>query len=217
MVAGGECETRRGTVDAAQVLIFEMIVGRSPFKPQRGLSDLQVCRNIVHRVIPYPSWIDPIERDIIDQLLQEVPENRLGAGPDGFWSLKNHKFFSGIDFDDLLSMKLPAPWKPKLKGTEDTRYFHCTLPEDEVQADLTDVWGDAVHFEGWDSPSHSRIAPDMGEVVPLMGSLSDNSTSQPSTETIPMPGAVPTLKVDGVPTGTASPAVTARGVETVVP
>ena len=52
-----------------------------------------------------------------------VYENYLGVN-----DIKGHRFFKKLDFDLLLQKKLPAPYKPKIKGKGDTSNY-STYPD----------------------------------------------------------------------------------------
>merc|ERR1740121_2955675 len=45
-------------------------------------------------------------------LLEKDPTKRLGAGPSGYQDLKDHRFFDGLNFDDLLARQIEPPYKP---------------------------------------------------------------------------------------------------------
>ena len=58
-------------------------------------------------------------KDIILQLLQQNPMDRLGLG--GAHEVKEHEFFAGVDWDGVLRQK--AEFVPELENEEDTSYF----------------------------------------------------------------------------------------------
>lgn len=58
-------------------------------------------------------------RDLITELLQHDPINRLGSG--GAQEVKDHLFFMNLDWAGLLRQK--AEFIPDLEGDEDTSYF----------------------------------------------------------------------------------------------
>lgn len=62
-------------------------------------------------------------RDLIAQLLQHNPINRLGTG--GAQEVKDHIFFMDLDWAGLLRQK--AEFIPDLEGDEDTSYFDSKL------------------------------------------------------------------------------------------
>lgn len=58
-------------------------------------------------------------KDVITRLLQHNPINRLGTG--GAIEVKEHEFFSGLNWENLLRKK--AEFVPNLDNEEDTSYF----------------------------------------------------------------------------------------------
>ena len=60
---------------------------------------------IKERQLIIPNELEPEVVDIIDRLLQPDPRNRLGIGKEGselsFAKLKEHPFFTGINFETL--------------------------------------------------------------------------------------------------------------------
>ncbi|XP_055827880.1 3-phosphoinositide-dependent protein kinase 2-like isoform X2 [Solanum dulcamara] len=78
--------------------LYQMLSGTSPFK---DASEWLIFQRIIARDIRFPNYFSNEARDLIDQLLDIDPSRRPGAGPDGYASLKNHPFFSGVDWDNL--------------------------------------------------------------------------------------------------------------------
>lgn len=58
-------------------------------------------------------------KDLISVLLQHTPRDRLGTG--GAQEVKEHLYFSGLDWNSLLRQK--AEFVPQLEHDEDTSYF----------------------------------------------------------------------------------------------
>jgi microtubule-associated serine/threonine kinase len=58
-------------------------------------------------------------KDLISQLLTHDPLNRLGTA--GAQEVKEHPFFSGCSWEDILRQK--AEFVPQLDDEEDTSYF----------------------------------------------------------------------------------------------
>ncbi len=44
--------------------------------------------------------------------------------------MKAHKWFRGVNWQTVLSRKIPSPWKPNVKNDVDTHYFD-KYPETE--------------------------------------------------------------------------------------
>ena len=80
----------------------------------------EIFDNILNRRIEWPEAGTSAEcRDLIDQLLQSDPEQRLGHG--GAAELKVHPWFAGLDWDNLARAK--AAFIPHLSSDTDTTYF----------------------------------------------------------------------------------------------
>lgn len=51
-----------------------------------------------------------------------MPNNRLGAGPNGIEDIKQHEFFATIDWDNLLTKTVRPPFIPAV-SRDDAYYF----------------------------------------------------------------------------------------------
>lgn len=102
------------------IILYEFLIGCVPFisDTPEGLFD-----HVIHDNIEWPDekdWPLPIEaKDIITQLLQRNPKDRLGTG--GAHEVKEHPFLEGVSWEDLLRQK--AGFVPQLDGEEDTSHF----------------------------------------------------------------------------------------------
>ncbi|XP_034152303.1 serine/threonine-protein kinase N2-like isoform X3 [Esox lucius] len=72
------------------VLIFEMLVGESPFP---GEDEEEVFDSIVNNDVQYPGGLTPDSMSIIQKLLKRNPEKRLGAGEGDANEVKEEEFF----------------------------------------------------------------------------------------------------------------------------
>ncbi|XP_055080016.1 serine/threonine-protein kinase N2-like [Periophthalmus magnuspinnatus] len=102
------------------VLIFEMLVGESPFP---GEDEEEVFDSIVNDDIQYPSCIPPTAVATLQKLLKRNPLKRLGSGERDANEIKGEKFFESIDWDALLLKKLPPPFMPVIKASLDVSNF----------------------------------------------------------------------------------------------
>uniref|UniRef100_A0A673J9T5 protein kinase C n=1 Tax=Sinocyclocheilus rhinocerous TaxID=307959 RepID=A0A673J9T5_9TELE len=96
------------------VLIYEMLVGESPFP---GDDEEEVFDSIVNDEVRYPRFMSP------ESLLQKNPEKRLGAGEQDANEVKRHRFFQGIDWEALLSKSVKPPFLPSIKAPADVSNF----------------------------------------------------------------------------------------------
>lgn len=101
------------------IILFECLTGVPPFNadhPQR------IFENILNRKIPWPRVPEDMSadaKDLIDKLLTEDPNSRLGAN--GSAEVKRHPFFKNINWDTLARQK--AAFVPTPESPHDTSYF----------------------------------------------------------------------------------------------
>jgi len=109
---------------AAGVLIYEMLVGYSPFADE-SQDQMKICKKIVRGRLSWPSWMrDRDAKDIIAKLLVAKVTNRLGCKRGGTKEIMKHKWFSShLDWEAMEQKRLRAPWQPKLKDPFDTSCF----------------------------------------------------------------------------------------------
>uniref|UniRef100_A0A8C1HDC5 protein kinase C n=1 Tax=Cyprinus carpio carpio TaxID=630221 RepID=A0A8C1HDC5_CYPCA len=102
------------------VLIFEMLVGESPFP---GDDEEEVFDSIVNDEVRYPRFLSTEAISIMRRLLRRNPERRLGAGERDAEEVKKHPFFRDMDWAALLAKKIRPPFMPTIKGREDVSNF----------------------------------------------------------------------------------------------
>ncbi|XP_010765529.1 serine/threonine-protein kinase N2-like [Notothenia coriiceps] len=102
------------------VLIFEMLVGESPFP---GEDEEEVFDSIVNDDVHYPGSLPPDAVCIIKKLLKRNPLKRLGAGERDANEVKGEKFFETIDWEALLAKTAKPPFLPSIKESMDVGNF----------------------------------------------------------------------------------------------
>uniref|UniRef100_A0A8C1H7A5 protein kinase C n=1 Tax=Cyprinus carpio carpio TaxID=630221 RepID=A0A8C1H7A5_CYPCA len=102
------------------VLIFEMLVGESPFP---GDDEEEVFDSIVNDEVRYPRFLSTEAISIMRRLLRRNPERRLGAGERDAEDVKKHLFFRNIDWDGLLAKKVKPPFVPVIQSSSDVSNF----------------------------------------------------------------------------------------------
>ncbi|XP_050036786.1 ribosomal protein S6 kinase alpha-5-like isoform X2 [Dermacentor andersoni] len=126
------------------VLTYELLTGASPFtvegernnqaeisklaspeKPEEegSLSTDVLIRRILKSQPPIPDSISGDIRDFIQKLLIKDPRKRLGGGLDDALEIKRHRFFKGLDWEDLATKRIAAPFVPKIAGELDVSNF----------------------------------------------------------------------------------------------
>ncbi|KAJ8524738.1 hypothetical protein ON010_g16378 [Phytophthora cinnamomi] len=102
------------------VVIYEMLVGESPFYDE---NEHKMLSRIAYSDVVFPSDFPRDAYDLVKGLLCKDPKQRLGSERmGGVDAIKRCKFFRHIDWDKLLRREVKAHWTPKLSGETDTRY-----------------------------------------------------------------------------------------------
>uniref|UniRef100_A0AAQ4R4X8 protein kinase C n=1 Tax=Gasterosteus aculeatus aculeatus TaxID=481459 RepID=A0AAQ4R4X8_GASAC len=102
------------------VLVYEMLVGESPFP---GDDEEEVFDSIVNDEVRYPRFLSPEALSLIQKLLRKNPEMRLGGGEEDASEIKRHKFFQETDWDALLAKKMKPPFLPAIRAPKDVSNF----------------------------------------------------------------------------------------------
>ncbi|KAF8559049.1 serine/threonine protein kinase [Imleria badia] len=102
------------------VLLFEMCCGWSPFYAE---DTQQMYKNICFGKIRFPRNVISEEgKMFVKGLLNRNPKHRLGAHRDAE-ELKEHPFFSSIDWKALSMKQVTPPFKPVVESDESTANF----------------------------------------------------------------------------------------------
>lgn len=96
---------------ALGIVMFELATGMPPFFSS---NPLLIYQQILSTQVAYPPGFPPKARTVVAGLLRLNPERRLC----GLVQLKAQAYFAPIDFDLLLSKRVPAPWKPAAAGRD---------------------------------------------------------------------------------------------------
>lgn len=102
------------------VLIFEMLVGESPFP---GDDEEEVFDSIVNDEVRYPRFLSIEAVAIMRKLLRKHPDRRLGASEKDAEDVKKQQFFRNVTWDDLLQRKVKPPFVPTVTSSEDVSNF----------------------------------------------------------------------------------------------
>ncbi|CAG9826209.1 unnamed protein product [Diabrotica balteata] len=104
--------------------VFEMLSGKTPFRTD-DVSHMKTYNKILGGIdnIPFPTYINLKARHLVEKLCRPVASERLGMQKNGIQDIKNHKWFLGVDWQKMQKMEIPSPFKPKLEGPTDTKYF----------------------------------------------------------------------------------------------
>jgi len=139
------------------VLIFEMLVGESPFP---GDDEEEVFDSIVNDEVRYPRFLSLEAIAIMRRLLRKNPERRLGASERDAEDVMKQAFFRNVSWEDLLMRRVPPPFVPTITGFEDVSNFDeeftsekpkLTPPKDarELTSDEQLLFQDFTYLADW--------------------------------------------------------------------
>lgn len=98
------------------VLLYEMLIGQSPF---HGDDEDELFESIRVDTPHYPRWITKESKDILEKLFERDPAKRLGMTG----NIKIHPFFKTINWTLLEKRRVEPPFKPKVKSSGDYSNF----------------------------------------------------------------------------------------------
>ena len=106
------------------VLIYEMLVGRSPFYSY-GTDQVSLFKRIVQVKYSFPpgAVVNEIAQDLIQRLIVRRQSNRFGCLARADMDIRDHAWFSPISTEKLLQKQIPAPWVPQIKDPFDASHF----------------------------------------------------------------------------------------------
>eukprot|EP00532_Pseudo-nitzschia_australis_P003785 CAMPEP_0168182682 /NCGR_PEP_ID=MMETSP0139_2-20121125/12025_1 /TAXON_ID=44445 /ORGANISM="Pseudo-nitzschia australis, Strain 10249 10 AB" /LENGTH=867 /DNA_ID=CAMNT_0008103631 /DNA_START=242 /DNA_END=2845 /DNA_ORIENTATION=- len=115
------------------VLIYEMLVGRSPFYSY-GTDQVSLFKRIVQVKYAFPpgGMVTEPAQDLIQRLIVRRQANRFGCLARKDMDVRDHYWFNVIDVDKLLRKKIPAPWVPKIKDPLDASHFDSYRHEENM-------------------------------------------------------------------------------------
>ena len=115
------------------ILLFEMLTGLPPFYDDNMT---KMYRAIINDPISYPHYISPNAVDLLSKLLERNPTLRLGASERDAEEIKEHPFFSDINWDDVMQKKTKPEWVPKLSNDTDTGNFSEAFTNESISPSM---------------------------------------------------------------------------------
>lgn len=106
------------------VLIFEMLVGRSPFYAY-GTDQVSLFKRIVQVKYAFPPGkvVNEVAQDLIQRLIVRRQSNRFGCLARADMDIRDHAWFGAISTEKLLKKEIPAVWIPLIKDALDASHF----------------------------------------------------------------------------------------------
>ncbi|XP_062564671.1 microtubule-associated serine/threonine-protein kinase 3 isoform X2 [Armigeres subalbatus] len=160
------------------IILYEFLIGCVPFF---GETPEELFAHTVNDDIEWPSNDDwPLQdeaKDLITVLLHQNPRDRLGTG--GAHEVKEHYYFIGLDWNNLLRQK--AEFVPQLDNEEDTSYFDTRVDRynHEICGDDTDDMEDSPLFGSFSSYSPQYRKQQAATTNPATNALQQEQLASP--------------------------------------
>uniref|UniRef100_A0A5F8GJV9 protein kinase C n=1 Tax=Monodelphis domestica TaxID=13616 RepID=A0A5F8GJV9_MONDO len=113
------------------VLLYEMLIGQSPF---HGDDEDELFESIRVDTPHYPRWITKESKDILEKLFERDPTKRLGVTG----NIKVHPFFKTINWTLLEKREVEPPFKPKVKSAGDYNNFDREFLSEKARLSFSD-------------------------------------------------------------------------------
>ncbi|MEE6481653.1 hypothetical protein FKM82_012927 [Ascaphus truei] len=113
------------------VLLYEMLIGQSPF---HGVDEEELFQSIRMHDPFYPRWLNKEARDILVMLFVREPERRLGVKG----NIRQHCFFQEIDWERLENREIEPPFRPKVNSPHDCSNFDKEFLNEKPRLSSTD-------------------------------------------------------------------------------
>jgi serine/threonine protein kinase len=127
------------------ILIYELLSGVPPFIEQNMN---KLYRMILRDEMVFTPSFTPNAVSLIRGLCTKRPNERLGFG--GAHEIKQHPFFTGIAWDQILEKSVAMPWKPTIASGTDTSMFDASLTAQIPEiSDDGDVPEEARYIRGF--------------------------------------------------------------------
>ncbi|XP_043093485.1 protein kinase C theta type isoform X1 [Puntigrus tetrazona] len=113
------------------VLLYEMLIGQSPF---HGHDEEELFQSIRTDDPCYPRWLTRDARDILVKLFVREPERRLGVKG----NIRQHAFFRDMDWSALEKRQVEPPFRPTVKSASDCSNFDKEFINEKPRLSVTD-------------------------------------------------------------------------------
>ncbi|VDD82243.1 unnamed protein product [Mesocestoides corti] len=102
------------------VLLYEMTTGFPPFMHQEQMKTFE---HIISGKVKFTNQFGPDLKDLIKNLIQTDLSRRYGNLRNGIMDVKNHAYFSDVDFMAVYKQSVRPPYVPKVKSPGDASNF----------------------------------------------------------------------------------------------
>jgi len=125
------------------ILTFELMSGHPPFE---SAYPMQIYSKVTKGIskVPFPPKCQGAVGELIKALLKKEPSERLPMRPGGVKNMREHKWFSGFDWEAMKEGKADPPYKPVVKSKKDIANFSARKEDMPRQIEFKD------DGSGWD-------------------------------------------------------------------
>ncbi|OHT08265.1 AGC family protein kinase [Tritrichomonas foetus] len=134
------------------VLSYELIYGATPFFNRNRARLFQA---ITMQEVRFPTNATPDQIDFISKLLTKDPKKRST-----FQDLKDHDFWGGLNFDDILSKKISPKFKPNVSNPENVSNFDSEFTQEPAADSVASPVVGNANFPGF---SYTAIPVEDGQ------------------------------------------------------
>lgn len=90
----------------------------------KGITNVAVSLEVFFRGrLPMPRFLSPEAQSLLRALFKRNPTNRLGFPPEDVKQIKDHSFFTSIDWEMLYRREIQPPFRPPCTPTDETHCF----------------------------------------------------------------------------------------------
>eukprot|EP00928_Gymnodinium_smaydae_P019927 TRINITY_DN1767_c1_g1_i1.p1 TRINITY_DN1767_c1_g1~~TRINITY_DN1767_c1_g1_i1.p1 ORF type:complete len:762 (-),score=175.32 TRINITY_DN1767_c1_g1_i1:83-2272(-) len=125
------------------ILMYELMVGNPPFESG---SPAETYRKIKRGIqfAEFPQYLRGAGKDLISDLCQPCPQDRLPMTKSGPNGVKKHGWYKGFKWDEFADLTMEPPYVPDVDGPFDSRNFTATEASLPPQIPYID---DATHWD----------------------------------------------------------------------
>lgn len=125
------------------ILIFELMSGHPPFE---SAYPMQIYSKVMKGIskVPFPPKCQGPVGDLIKALLKKEPSERLPMMSNGQKRMREHKWYAGLDWEQMALCQAEAPYKPVVKSKKDIANFSARKEDMPRQLEYKD------DGTGWD-------------------------------------------------------------------
>lgn len=120
------------------ILIYEMHAGHAPFVDD---DPMNIYKKIINTKPKYPEGFDSKLKSLVKHLLRRDLSKRFGNMVNGTADIKDHRFFSSLNWNNLLDKKIDPPYIPE-----------CSKPSDKESNFLKERTKDAAEVPHANDP-----------------------------------------------------------------